>query len=126
MKKINLQTVLILILGVGTLLSFTNRNVTVQKEFMTIVVTSPDSGKHLTAHVSTNGQDYAKELIGGQEDSESKGDYDFNPVLQMLQEYQRGGWRIIASSMEIDEKPEVNDKIINYFFLERKVTEQSK
>lgn len=124
MKKINLQTVLIVILGLGTLLSFTNRETAVQKQFMTIVVTSQDSAKHLLAHVSTNGEDYAKELIN--EETKSEGDYDFNPVLQMLQEYQRGGWRIIASSIETERKPDVNDKIINYFFLERKVTEQSK
>ncbi|MCU0444171.1 MAG: hypothetical protein MUE85_04580 [Microscillaceae bacterium] len=91
---------------------------TAEKELMTLVITGNELGTNLKARISVNGEEYTQENLSPKV-LNLKEDYNFNPVLRLLREYQRGGWRIVSNNMSVLEKNANDEKIYNYFLLER-------
>lgn len=111
--------------GLIGLFSFTNHSAQPEKEYMSIVISRNEAGAYLTAHISINGQEYVKEDLRSKY-AGNRESYDLNPVIQLLLEYQRGGWQVAASSMDSRNPGAQEEKILNYFFLERKAPEFKK
>jgi hypothetical protein len=111
--------ILIPILLVLILWGFQNQKPpAVDKELMTIVVTGNEFGTNLKARISVNGEEYSQENLAPKIVN-LKDDYNFNAVLRLLREYQRGGWRIVSNNLSVLEKNTSDEKIYNYFLLER-------
>lgn len=89
-----------------------------EKEYMTILISSDEKGQNLTAYISLNGEKYSKEsLINA--DNPSKGNFDFNPIVKLLNEYRRGGWEIISNNLSVKNQALSDVTLYNYFLLER-------
>lgn len=119
MKLNGIILLCLIILITGLLFAFQQQNSDETSEYMTIVITSNESGSNLKANISVNGEGYVREELRGKQNN-AKGPFDFNPALTLLLEYQRGGWNIVSNNLVINEKSVgMEDKYFNYFFLVR-------
>jgi hypothetical protein len=116
----NLPLLLILsILVLSGLWAFRSQNkVSIEKELMTIVVTGNEYGSNLKARISVNGEEYSQENLASKV-VDLKNEYNYNPVLKLLKEYQRGGWEIVQNNFTVLEKGPSGERIYNYFLLTR-------
>ncbi|GAB4407976.1 MAG: hypothetical protein OHK0053_34670 [Microscillaceae bacterium] len=89
----------------------------IDKEYMTLIAQSDGKGRQLRLHISVNGEGYVLESLKGKI-NEAQGDFDMNPCLRILTEYQRGGWRIVSSNMLPQSEGE-SQYLYYYYFLER-------
>lgn len=100
------------------IISFKPQDGLEEKEYMTILVVTDESGSNITAYISTNGEGYIKEELSGKVNKQ-KGAFDYNPALKLLIEYQRGGWHIQNNNLTISDKSTYENHFCNYFFLTR-------
>ncbi|MDX2306196.1 MAG: hypothetical protein NW226_25530 [Microscillaceae bacterium] len=117
------------VLGLSLLVSFKpqpkDSSVLIEKEYMTILATSDEKGQNLKLHISVNGEKYIKENLEGIE-NQPKGNFDFNPLVKILNEYRRGGWVLISNNLSIKNQALSDVTIYNYFLLERDLPEFKK
>lgn len=105
--------------GLLAIFAFKNQaNTSPEKDYMTLIISTDESGSHIRASISVNGEGYVREKLIGKE-NELKGPLDFNPGLRLLNEYQRGGWRVVSSNLVVNDRGTYEDKVFNYFLLER-------
>ncbi len=96
-----------------------------ESEFMTIVVREDADSRSLIAHISINGKSFLQEELAINTYAH-QGDYDFNPIIKLIIEYQRGGWKIVSSSMDTEKVNADKNEVLCYFFLERKKPQTQK
>lgn len=89
-----------------------------ETELMTIVIREEENSQNMVAHISINGKSFLQEELAVNTYTH-QGDFDFNPVIKLMVEYQRGGWKIVGSSMDMEKANSENKEVLCYFFLER-------
>lgn len=115
---LSISGILLLSLGIFAFRTAEVTNEEVDKELMTLTAVCTERGKVVKAFVSVNGKDFSEQSFVT-DDAAPQGNFDFNPVLTLIKEYQEGGWKVISNNMSIQNQALSNPRIYNYFLLER-------
>ena len=73
-------------------------------QYMTIVAEMNKAGLLTTGsiYISQNGETYNRKTL---KSKTTEGFYDFNPVIRIIQKYNREGWKVITSNIAGESKP---------------------
>jgi hypothetical protein len=86
-------------------------------QYMTIVAKMDQAGLLTTGsiYISKNGETYNRKIL---KTKEVEGFYDFNPMIRIIQKYNRAGWEVITSNIAGDSKQGPEQTL--YILMQRK------